>query len=180
MTLKLQTPRLTLSPLFEADAPEFADGLANWNVARMMRMVPFPYTREMAREWIGTHIKEREARTAFRFGIRRSDEEPSLIGLSDIDEIEHGSGSLGYWLREEAWGKGYATEAATAVLKFAFSILNLDRLVSGHAVDNEASGRVLTKLGFEYTGDKTVWSKSRQSNILQRRYALERHTWLAA
>jgi [ribosomal protein S5]-alanine N-acetyltransferase len=180
VTLKLQTPRLTLSPLTEVDAPEFADGLANWNVARMMRMVPHPYTVEMGREWIGTHVKEREQRTAFRFGIRRMHEEVALIGLSDVDEIEPGSGSLGYWLREDAWGKGYATEAATAVLKFSFSILNLDRLISSHASDNEASGRVLTKLGFHYTGDKTVWSKSRQSNILQRRYMLERRTWLAA
>jgi RimJ/RimL family protein N-acetyltransferase len=180
VTLKLTTPRLTLRPLTEADAPEVAAGLSNWNVARMMRMVPYPYTSDMAREWISTHSKEREERTAFRFGIRRNVEDYDFIGLSDVDEIGHGSGSLGYWLREDAWGKGFATEAATAVLKFSFSILELDRLVSSHAHDNQASGRVLTKLGFQYTGDKTVWSKSRQANVLQRRYTLERRTWLAA
>ena len=50
------------------------------------------------------------------------------------------------------WGRGYATEAGRAVIATVRDSLRIDRLVSGHFVDNPASGRVLRKLGFVATG----------------------------
>ncbi|MDI2125697.1 GNAT family N-acetyltransferase [Yinghuangia seranimata] len=55
---------------------------------------------------------------------------------------------IGWRLRREHWGHGYATEAARAVLPFAFRDVGLDRLVSIRHIDNEASARVMAKLGF--------------------------------
>ena len=51
-----------------------------------------------------------------------------------------------------AWGRGYATEAGRAVVAIARHALGLKRLNAGHFIDNPASGRVLTKLGFRATG----------------------------
>jgi RimJ/RimL family protein N-acetyltransferase len=143
----------------------------------MMRLVPYPYSETMAAQWIGTHASERASGTAFRFGIRG---DGRLIGLSDVDQIAGGTGELGYWLAEPAWGKGYATEAATAVVTFAFSQLGLTQLLSGHASDNQASGRVLRKLGFRHVGEHATWSTPRNSEIIQRRYALSRDEWMNA
>jgi RimJ/RimL family protein N-acetyltransferase len=61
---------------------------------------------------------------------------------------------IGWRLRREFWGSGYATEAARAVLPFAFGDCGLDRLVSIRHVDNVASGRVMEKLGM--TLDRTT------------------------
>jgi ribosomal-protein-alanine N-acetyltransferase len=109
--------------------------------------------------------------TAYRFAVVA---EGRLIGCADVDEIEDGCGELGYWLDEAAWGRGYASEAAAAVRDFAFGLLGLDLLASGHAFDNPGSGRVLEKLGFGRLNDTTVWSQPRGAAILQHRFELRR------
>jgi ribosomal-protein-alanine N-acetyltransferase len=95
-----------------------------------------------------------------------------VIGCTDVDQIRDGCGSLGYWFDEACWGQGLATEAAQAAVDFAISQLRLRRLVSGHASDNPASGRVLEKLGFRRTGEGEVLSKARKATIRQLWYEL--------
>lgn len=56
---------------------------------------------------------------------------------------------IGWRLLREWWGRGVATEAASDVLRFAFDDIGLDQLLSIRHVDNEASGRVMEKLGFQ-------------------------------
>lgn len=67
---------------------------------------------------------------------------------------EAGVHELGFHLRREAWGSGYASEAARAVVRYAFDVLDSQELFAGHHPDNAASRRVLAKLGFTYTHDE--------------------------
>ncbi|WP_293905237.1 GNAT family N-acetyltransferase [Phenylobacterium sp.] len=60
---------------------------------------------------------------------------------------------LGYHLRREAWGQGYATEAGRAVIAWA-AARGVPALFAGHHPQNHASGRTLRKLGFTYTHDE--------------------------
>lgn len=62
------------------------------------------------------------------------------------------SASLGYCLHQAAWGRGYATEAARALLQWAFDTLEVNRIQSEADSRNVASARVLEKLGFELEG----------------------------
>ena len=75
------------------------------------------------------------------------------VGLHmDARRNVEGARELGYALREDAWGNGYATEACEAALRYAFTELCL-RLVSVcHLPDNQRSRRVIKKLGFQYEG----------------------------
>ena len=69
----------------------------------------------------------------------------------ELNEID-----LGYRFKKEAWGKGYATEAAYASIKYGFEKLNL-RLITGRAeIENEASWKVLEKCGMTYIGLQEV------------------------
>jgi len=61
---------------------------------------------------------------------------------------------IGFHIRPECWRRGYAYEAATAVMNFAFEKLGAAGLFAGHNPQNEASRRLLTKLGFRYTHDE--------------------------
>ena len=63
---------------------------------------------------------------------------------------------LGYRFLKTAWGKGYATEAAFACLKYGFEKLNLQRIVGRAMPQNLASIRVLEKCGMQYVGDEVV------------------------
>jgi len=80
---------------------------------------------------------------------------------------------LGFHLLPGFWGHGLATEAAGAVLEHAFSTLDLDTIVAGHHPSNEASRRVLEKLGFEYTGDEFY----EPSGIFEPAYVVRRTHW---
>jgi RimJ/RimL family protein N-acetyltransferase len=58
---------------------------------------------------------------------------------------------MGYWIARQHWGRGFATEAAEALIDIART-LGLASLEGSHFIDNPASGRVLEKLGFEPLG----------------------------
>jgi RimJ/RimL family protein N-acetyltransferase len=58
---------------------------------------------------------------------------------------------MGYWIARSHWGRGFATEACTALVDIART-LGLAQLEASHFIDNPASARVLDKLGFESTG----------------------------
>lgn len=121
--------------------------------------------------WFDGHATEWQAGTAYRFAIVAADR---MIGVIDIGEIEDSVGELGYWLDEADWGRGFGLEAAAAVVGFAFEAAALDAIRAGHAADNLASGRILTRLGFVPAGETTVYSRSRGAEIVSKRYLLHR------
>ncbi len=70
------------------------------------------------------------------------------IGSIDLSLIREGSAELGFVLRRDRWGFGFASEAAAAVAAHGFTILGLHRLVAASQEDNLAARRVLEKTGF--------------------------------
>ena len=77
-----------------------------------------------------------------------------LIGLValTITNQELGQAELGYRLRQEYWGQGYATEAAQALVAFGISALGLHRVYAMCHPDNTGSQRVMQKIGMQYEG----------------------------
>jgi [ribosomal protein S5]-alanine N-acetyltransferase len=135
----------------------------------MLSLASFPPDRQAIEKWIADHEREWLSGEAYRFAV---DLEDHMIGMVDIDGIAQREGTLGYWLDRAAWGRGYAFEAAHAVIRFAFQDVGLTRLKAGHADDNLASGRILTKLGFALLETVQGFSRPRGENIARRRYML--------
>ena len=93
-----------------------------------------------------------------RFGIQywpifelASGELIGCCGLRPHGEKQH---EIGFHLRPQFWGQGIAVEAATAVIRYAFSVLQAESLFAGHNPLNVNSAKVLKKLGFSYVGDE--------------------------
>lgn len=143
-----RTPRLTLRPGWPEDAPALTRAIAHWDVAKRLARLPWPYTLEHAESWLTAPAAPDDVGLLI---YAHEHEVPSLVGGVGLhprgQELE-----IGYWLTPAAWGRGYATEAGRAMVGIARHALGRKRLVSGHFVDNPASGKVLTKLGFEQTG----------------------------
>ena len=62
------------------------------------------------------------------------------------------TGHLGYWLGKPFWGRGYMTEAASALIDAYFEQTKSNEIISGAFADNTGSQAVLGKLGFVRTG----------------------------
>ena len=77
----------------------------------------------------------------------------SFTGCCGLHRLDDGTFELGYHLLPVYWGKGYATEAANAVITYAFDELGIQSLGAGHHPDNHASGAVLLKAGFSPAGE---------------------------
>jgi RimJ/RimL family protein N-acetyltransferase len=165
------TPRLTLRPSAPADAENAFAIQSNWNVTRMLRMARFPPDRAELAAWFADHPRQWAAGEAYRFAV---EQDGSMIGLADLDQIGDGAADLGYWLDQSAWGRGTASAVGEFLVRFAFAVLGLARLRSAHADDNPASGRVLVKLGFQPIDTVPVASRSRGGDVLHRRYVFDR------
>ncbi|MCF3180049.1 GNAT family N-acetyltransferase [Streptomyces polychromogenes] len=88
-------------------------------------------------------------RAQWSWGIVAEDE---VIGLIALRRRTPSMGTISYILREDSWGHGYATHAASHVVSTAFTTAGLTRLEAMHHPDNPASGRVLAKAGFTRIG----------------------------
>lgn len=140
------TPRLMLRPGWPEDASAVARAIGHESVVTKLSRVPWPYGEEDARWFLG-HAW-REPAPVFLITERGHDRPIGCVGIHD----EGDGPELGYWLTPGCWGLGYATEAARAVISVARDGLRLPRLRSSYFVGNDASGRVLRKLGFRPTG----------------------------
>lgn len=154
----LRTDRLTLRPLRAEDAAELHRLVNDWEVAKTLARVPFPYPRALADDWIAsTHAQLAEG-TAWHLAITGLEQEPAerevLVGC--IGLTRHASkreAELGYWIGRRYWGHGVGPEAAARLASWALANLELDRLVASALIENTRSQAVLRRIGFRETGE---------------------------
>jgi [ribosomal protein S5]-alanine N-acetyltransferase len=148
----LQSERLGFRTWSEADC-DLAMGL--WGDPEVTRLIGGPFSEEQVRERLS-----REIATMQSHGIQywpifllATGEHVGCCGLRPY-RVDEGTYEIGVHLRRAFWGQGYAPEATQAVTAYAFTTLGVKALFAGHNPANEASRRVLEKLGFRYTHDE--------------------------
>ena len=148
----LETERLALRPFVVADAPDVQRLAGAREIAEGTLTIPHPYPAGGAAMWIGTHAEgwASGARANFAIVERASGKFVGAIGV--VITPEHSHAELGYWIGVESWGHGFATEAARAIVAFAFDTLGLHRVEARHFIRNPASGRVMQKIGMRHEG----------------------------
>lgn len=148
----LTTARLVLRPYAPEDAAAVHGHLQDREVASTTAMIPHPYPEGAAETWIATHAARHEAGEAAVLAITlRGD--GTLVGSIELRvEPAHRRGELGYWIGRAHWGRGYATEAADALLRWGMRTLGLHRVHAAHMSRNPASGAVLRKIGMRHEG----------------------------
>lgn len=136
-----------------------------------MRFYPSPFTREGVRDWI-----ERNQRRYVEdgFGLWALVERSTGAFLGDCGPtIQLVDGEpfveIGWHVRRDLWGQGFAPEVGIACRDWAFANLDRDRLISLIRPENVQSRRVAEKLGM------TVWRETVRADMPHLVYALERH-----
>lgn len=151
----IRTKRLFLRPPWPEDWEAILAGIGEEAIVRNLARAPWPYGEEDARAFANLPVDQH----APRFLITLPGE--GVIGCVGIDPQPKGV-ELGYWIARPHWGRGYATEAARAALEIAH-MLGHRHVTAGYFLDNPASGKVLSKLGFRQVGVENRYSLGRDA-----------------
>lgn len=173
----IETERLILRPFCRGDAKYIQRLAGDRDIADTTMTIPHPYEDGMAEEWIAAEEAACEDGKSITLAtVLRGDE--SLVGAVGIKiERDHDKAELGYWMGKPYWNRGYATEAARALVTYGFRELRLNRIHAAHMARNPASGRVMEKLGMRMEGtarqDMKKWG--RYEDLVS--YAVLRKEW---
>jgi RimJ/RimL family protein N-acetyltransferase len=148
----LATARLVLRPLAAGDTAAVATLAGDPRVAIQLDQVPSPFPPALAARWIARRNLRWYERKGVTLAITRQ-HDLALIGAISLRVSRlHRHAELGYWVGASAWGDGVATEAAAALIDWAFGALPLMRIHARVLADNPASRRVAEKLGLAVEG----------------------------
>jgi RimJ/RimL family protein N-acetyltransferase len=159
----ITTPRLRLRAPKAREAERIARIADDSGIGRMTSRMPHPYGLSDAEGFLA-HVRQADPAKERVFAIERAD--AGLIGMIGFHQGDLGRTELGYWLGRAYWGAGYATESVRELLAWARDAWGRRMVMAGHFADNPASGEVLIKAGFLYTGDvQRRWSTARSEVV---------------
>lgn len=178
---RIETDRLLLRPWRDGDAPRLVKLANHPEIAHMLASMPHPYSLSDAEDFL-ERLRSLPAGAA-QFAITLKDTGDDLIGGigyglasrcdKPSDEID-----FGYWLGLSYWGKGYASEAAHAVIAHAFEVSAIDRIDTDYLTSNPASGRILERVGFQDLGESECHSSGSGLTRPSRKMVLTRNRYL--
>lgn len=152
---KLFGTLVNLREILINDAQDITHLLMNYNVSKHLWEIPNPYSIDDALEFIKCANSDFNTLKALHFAIEskiipRSRNNLKFVGTISVKNIDlvNKKADLGYWIGEQYWGRGIATECLKLIIDYAFSAeLGLKQLCAYVFPDNKASIRVLEKNG---------------------------------
>jgi ribosomal-protein-alanine N-acetyltransferase len=151
-SLLLHTSRLTIVGINEINIPALVAYFETNAEHLKLGGGQIPQTEAEVRSVYDVWLRNIQKDTEVRFFLLYEERIIGIVGISNIVRGGFQAAYLGYSIDEAFQGKGYMTEGLEEIIAFAFSALNLHRLMANYRPDNLASGRVLEKLGFTKDG----------------------------
>ena len=166
-TQLLETKRLILRKFEEQDYLQaFSNYCNDEKVTKYMTWYPHKdesLTRELILSWVNAY---QTYNNFFQWVIieKELDQVIGSISVVDIKE-ETEEVEIGYCLGYKYWNNGYITEAATAVIKYLFEVVNVKAVIAKHDSRNAASGRVMQKCNMMYYGQESIINKGEDVSL---------------
>lgn len=159
----LTSNRLLLRPFSMDDAPRITDLLQEPEIALNGLGIPQPFHLADAEKMIH-RFQQMAEKNHFTWGIVSHKTNDLLGVITLILTLAHHHAEIGFWLGKAYWNQGYATEAGQYVIDYGFVQYELNKIFAKSLTDNEASTRVLEKLGMKPEGllRQHVWHPLRQ------------------
>ncbi len=150
-------------------------------VAEMTGTVPHPYPRGEAERFVFAARKGNATGASLSLAVAPRLKPDQCFGIIAVRRKEtsgsRASADLGYWLGEPHWGKGYATEAAQALIDAIFSYTEVSEMTASARVVNPRSRNVIEKCGFQFVGSDMADAPARGGRVSVDRFRLARSTW---
>lgn len=169
---ELSTKRLLLRKMKSSDSDSLFQIWSDPEVTRFMNIDRFT-DQKQAKEMIMLFDKLSKENTAIRYSIIEL-ESNKIIGSCgyNILDFENAKTEIGYEIDKHYWGKGYAPEAISFLIKYAFNDLNLNRIEAKVEPENVNSIKVLKKLSFLFEGTMRKVERSKGRFIDLNLYSL--------
>lgn len=175
--LTLETARLFLRWPTVEDVARLTDLAGNRVISDMTGIIPHPYSQDLAARYVGDARQWNSDGSKLKLAIVERREPELLVGMIGLRLTGPGEASLGYWLGQAYWGRGYATEAAHGLVDLAFMFTQLRQLTAAVRVINPASRRVLERCGFQPTGSDFLSLPAWNGAVPVETYRLTRSLW---
>ena len=133
--------------------PQLVALAGNYEVARNTLNIPHPYREQDAQHWVEATQENYAQQTGYAFAIELRATGEFIGGIGLTLERRFHRAEAGYWLGQPHWGRGLASEALSALLRFGFEELRLNKIYATHLAGNPASGRVMLKNGMVKEGE---------------------------
>lgn len=179
--IDVRTRRLHLRPPCDSDADRLYALFNNWEVIRWLDSPPWPYEPEHARFFISERNKPNPDFITAAIVL-----DDALIGMIDAivkaaSTVQRERGySVGYWIGQPYWGRGFMNEAAHSFIAHVFATIPDDAIFSGAFAGNAASLRIQEKLGFARDGEGMFFSNPHKKEVLHVNTSLTRLQFAAA
>jgi RimJ/RimL family protein N-acetyltransferase len=157
----LLTPRLALREFTTGDADDLMRSDGDARVMRWLGAGLAPRSREEVEAGLARMVNGYVQRPGFGLLHASRRDDGSFVGACGLFPVPEGDEiEIAYRLPFDAWGRGYATEMARAVLDHGFRTLGLERIVGLTWPENVASQNVLRKLGMRERGVETHYGRA--------------------
>ena len=174
----LLSQRLVMRAPHGEDIDALAHLANNAAVATMVSRMPHPYTARDAADFVRRTNAGEIGKCVYAITKADNGEFLGCCALephvNDADTLE-----IGYWLGEPHWNRGYATEAAHALIDMAFRTRDIAHIDARCRVTNIASRRVIQKCGFQFQGSGMVAILAMGGMMPVEWYRLDRKTWMS-
>jgi RimJ/RimL family protein N-acetyltransferase len=152
-----------------SDVDSLAKIANNKNIADNLRdQFPFPYKKRDAKDWIE---KVRKEEITTNFCIEADGEVTGSIGFVLKEDVYRKNIEIGYYVAEEYWGRGVATEAVKQALEYIAKTFDPVRIYAEVFEHNKASMKVLEKNGFYLEG-------VRKKAVIKNGVIMDDHVWV--
>ncbi|MBL7829776.1 MAG: GNAT family N-acetyltransferase [Saprospiraceae bacterium] len=142
----MEDRKCKLRPWQQSDIESLVKYANNYKItSKLTNKFKYPYTRQNGEQFINMAVSMNPQQI---FAIDLDGEAIGSIGIHPQDDIFCRNAELGYWLAEEFWGKGIATEAVKQIVKYGFETFDIDRIFARPFGSNVASQKLLEKSGF--------------------------------
>lgn len=150
--LRLETARLILRTPIASDAPQLYHLARDKRVSENLLNMPHPYERHDADVWIERCRERYQRGDGITLAIINKFEQRFIGSIGIYANYQHQRAEIGYWLGVDYWGRGFMPEAVECILEYGFRVMRLNRIYATYFSGNEASRRVMEKVGMHYEG----------------------------